>query len=242
MNSTADDAVAWSDDLALLATCSTELINSIAAMSDADVRSPSGLPGWSRGHVLAHLEGNARGIGRLARWARDGFERPMYITRDVRNSDVDLHSDRSRVRHQAAVAQSIDALAGDLAALSEQQRESMVVLGNGMLVPAASLARHRLQEVCIHHSDLGIDTYTWRNWPTPMAERMIGLVIDDFVQRDDFPVARVVVDGPELQVNEGGTFVSGPAVAMLAWLLGRDSGTDLTAHGVDAVPAVPAWR
>ena len=242
MSTQISDLEAWQSDLDLLELSSRQLIDSIAAMSDADVAAESGLPGWSRGHVLAHLEGNARGLGRLARWARDGIERPMYISRAVRDSDVELHSDRSRVRHQASVSQSIDALADDLAILTALQRESTVVLGNGVPVLAASLARHRLQEVCVHHADLNVAGYAWRDWPASMAERMIALVTEDFAAREDFPVASVVVSGHEFEVNPGDTSVSGSAPEILAWLIGRDNGAMLTVEGLASVPDVPAWR
>ena len=53
------------------------LIGSIDQMDEASVTAPSLLPNWSRGHVLAHIEGNARGLERLVRSAIDGNHRPM---------------------------------------------------------------------------------------------------------------------------------------------------------------------
>lgn len=242
MSTHLDDMSAWFGDLELLEASSRRLIDSIAKLSDADIAAPSGLPGWSRGHVLAHLEGNARGLGRLALWARDGIERPMYISRAVRDADVELHSDRSRVRQQAAVSQSIDQLGADLAVLTDEQRERTVVLGNGVPVVAASIARHRLQEVCVHHADLNLSDYTWSDWPIAMAERMIDLVAGDFAESDDFPAAAVITNGRRIEIAPGDTAVEGTPQAILAWLIGRHDGSDLIAHGLSTVPEVPTWR
>ncbi|MGH3126220.1 MAG: hypothetical protein ACRDND_35030, partial [Streptosporangiaceae bacterium] len=43
--------------------------------------------------------------------------------------------------------------------------------------------------------------------------------------------------GPGSQVT-----VSGPPAALLAWLIGRDSGAGLEVAGAGAVPVLPPWR
>ena len=49
-----------------------QLLQTVAQFTDADVRAPSLLPTWSRGHVLTHLARNADGGRRLLLWARTG--------------------------------------------------------------------------------------------------------------------------------------------------------------------------
>ncbi|MGA5454910.1 maleylpyruvate isomerase N-terminal domain-containing protein [Streptomyces umbrinus] len=44
----------------------------VASLSDQQVVEASALPGWSRGHVLAHLTDNARMFARLAEHALRG--------------------------------------------------------------------------------------------------------------------------------------------------------------------------
>ncbi|MEI7631149.1 MAG: maleylpyruvate isomerase N-terminal domain-containing protein, partial [Actinomycetes bacterium] len=44
------------------------LVTSVRSMRDEQISEPSLLPNWSRGHVLAHLDGNALGLARLIRW------------------------------------------------------------------------------------------------------------------------------------------------------------------------------
>ena len=41
------------------------LLASAAALSDEQLRGPSLLPGWSRGHVLSHIARNADGLSNL---------------------------------------------------------------------------------------------------------------------------------------------------------------------------------
>ena len=201
------------------------LIGSIDQMDEASVTAPSLLPNWSRGHVLAHIEGNARGLERLVRSAIDGNHRPMYTSREVRDSDIDLNAQRSLVRHRESILESVRALAEATAQLGEEQQGALVVLGTGSEVRAGSLTRLRLQEVCIHHVDLDVG-FAPSQWPVTMVERLLPQVLIDLGGTGGF-------------APEG---VSGPDSAMLAWLLGRSDGTDLDVTGAQELPEVPRWR
>ncbi len=238
----------WAQDLQLLDEQTAILRDAMAELDDVLMHEASMLPGWTRGHVLAHLDGNAQGIARLARWAADGIERPMYISREVRDADVQMHAGRDARSHESSVTQSARALREDLGRLTADQRAGEVTLGNGLRVRAASLARHRLQEVCVHHADLGLPGYTWRDWPEEMAEHMTRLVARDFAERGEFPVASIEwestggVDGDRLAIVPGDVHVLGSAPALLAWLLGRSAGEGLAITGASQIPAAPAWR
>ncbi len=241
-------ATDWNDDLALLDAQTDLLLESVRLFTDDSVREPSGLPGWSRGHVLAHIDGNALGLGRLARWARDGVERPMYISREVRDADVSLHAGRSSSEHLSAVTESARVLRSDLGMLDSQQLSGQVMLANGLLVSVSSLARHRLQEVCVHHHDLGADTYSWLEWPEVMAAHMVRLVARDFRVRDEFPVGSVILVDPKTAAQESLTItsdessVAGSPQELLAWLLGRSIGAGLVTTPNESIPAAPTWR
>ena len=65
-----------------------------ASLSDESVGEPSGLPGWTRGHVLTHLSRNADALVNLLTWARTGVPIPMYSSSDQRNSDIEAGSRR----------------------------------------------------------------------------------------------------------------------------------------------------
>ncbi len=225
---------------------STErLLADVALLADADVTADSQLPGWTRGHVLAHIEGNARGLDRLVRWATDGVERPMYISREVRSADVELDAGRTAAHHLQAVTSSAHDMAVHLANLTEDRLEVSVVLGNGLTKTAGELALHRLQEVCVHHADLGLASYTYRDWPDLMCEGMLVNVTGDFASRGDFPVNWVETDvGVRYPIlGDDGPGVRGTRQAVLAWILGRrPDPADLTAVGIATVPDAPTWR
>jgi maleylpyruvate isomerase len=50
----------------------------VAALSDAQLREPSHLPGWTRGHVVAHVCRKAGGVFRVAHSVNTGEPDEMY--------------------------------------------------------------------------------------------------------------------------------------------------------------------
>ena len=53
-------------------------LGGLDSLADDDLREPSGLPGWSRAHVVSHFSRNARALVNLLDWARKGVATPMY--------------------------------------------------------------------------------------------------------------------------------------------------------------------
>jgi len=233
----------WHRDLDEVVAATERLLATLATMDDLSVTEPAPLPGWTRGHVLAHIEGNAHGLARLARYLVDGVERPMYSSREARNADVTLHAAWPAVAHLEAIAESAAQLDRDMRGVKEDAMDNTVILGAVLQVPASRLAPQRLLEVSVHHSDLGIPTYTWRDWPSRLAEYFIPIVVADFRDGGAFPVDWIEADGVRLEIIEGaGSGVRGNSLEMLAWLLGRAEGAGLEPVGITSVPAAPPWR
>ncbi|MSO27627.1 MAG: maleylpyruvate isomerase family mycothiol-dependent enzyme [Candidatus Nanopelagicales bacterium] len=221
------------------------LIATIDAMQPTQVGEPSLLPNWSRGHVLAHIDGNARGLARLVRWALDGIRRDMYISPAVREGDIQLHAGRSLGQHQLAITQSARQFADEYALLSTEQLENEIELRNGRVVKARSLLKLRLQEVAIHHLDLNLAaTFGPEQWPAAMVEQLLPEVVRDFQVRAELPIGWIdIAGGTRYEIDPGLKIgVSGSATGVLAWLLGRSSGSDLGLTGAAALPPVPSWR
>src|SRR5258708_29681256 len=105
---TADHEFDPADVLDQIVAASERLFDTAARLSDADVRAPSLLPGWSRGHVLTHLARNADGGSNLLVWARTGVETPEYPSMAARAEQIEAGGGRpaggvlADVRHPAA--------------------------------------------------------------------------------------------------------------------------------------------
>ena len=68
-------------DLESVHAATERLLLAVAGWDDASVAEPSRLPGWSRGHVLAHLARNADALVNVL----EG--RPMYADAQVRDAN-----------------------------------------------------------------------------------------------------------------------------------------------------------
>ncbi len=62
--------------LAKVAASEERFIATMEGLEEAALVEPSLLPGWSRGHVVAHVALNAHSNVNLMNWARTGVETP----------------------------------------------------------------------------------------------------------------------------------------------------------------------
>ncbi|MEU5011560.1 maleylpyruvate isomerase family mycothiol-dependent enzyme [Streptomyces sp. NPDC021749] len=78
----------------------------LPGLTDAAVRAPSALPGWSRAHVLAHIEGIARATARQARYALRGELVELY---DGGRAERAAGIEAGAVRDAAALREAVGA-------------------------------------------------------------------------------------------------------------------------------------
>src|SRR5579859_2774280 len=238
-----------SHSLDRLAAATEQLLASAAALSDAQVREPSLLPGWTRGHVLTHLARNADGLANLLRWARTGTEVPMYASARSRTADIEAGAGRPAATLAQDVRASAAAFAAEAAGLPGEAWAAQVRALNGPPFPAFAVLDRRLSEVEIHDVDLAAG-YSPADWPDGFVSGALPRVADSFTGRQDTPRCLVWAQdaphgyliGPETGGDPPVT-VHGPPADLLAWLLGRSSGATLRVTGAAVTaPALPAWR
>jgi maleylpyruvate isomerase len=217
-----------------LATCTK--------LSDADVKAPSRLPGWSRGHVLAHVSRNADSLVNLLTWARTGVETPQYATPQSRDADIEAGAPRAASEQITDLDASARRFAKAAASLSAEAWDAQV-RGRGGPMTARDLPWIRLKELEIHHVDLDAG-YTPRQWPVEFTGRLLAETTGEFAQRTDVPPIRLKTQSLDvvIGVGEPDLTVSGEAHAVLGWLLGRSAGAGLAVVPPGPLPALPAWR
>jgi maleylpyruvate isomerase len=222
------------------------LLATARGLDDAAIAGPSLLPGWSRGHVLAHVARNADGAVNLLNWARTGVRTPQYESLDSRAADIDADAARSAAEHLRDLLDSGERFAAAVRDMPAAAWTAVVEWTSGTKSPAARVMWSRLREVEIHHVDLGAG-YGPADWPEAFTLRMIRSLAQDFGARTDAP--RAVLRSPEVSHDlvlgaEGeaaGPVVSGPAAAIVAWLIGRSGGHALSVEPEGPLPAVPDW-
>ncbi|MCF4137795.1 maleylpyruvate isomerase family mycothiol-dependent enzyme [Streptomyces sp. Tue 6430] len=221
-------------DLASVRDATDRLLTAVAELDNASVTQSSRLPGWSRGHVLAHLARNADALVNVFQG------RPMYVDATVRDADIERDAPRpldvqlADVRESAARFQEAAAVPADWSRTVE--------LRNGVTDSAARVPFRRWAEVELHHVDLGIG-YELEDLPEEFVAREIDFLADRFRGHGDVPPTRLSGDGGGTWTTGGGApggpvEVGGPAADLLGWLSGRRDGSALTVGG-GPLPGLP---
>jgi maleylpyruvate isomerase len=220
-------------DLASVRDATDRLLTAAAKLDNASVAEPSRLPGWTRGHVLAHLARNADALVNVL----EG--RPMYITAQARDSDIERDALRPLDVQLADLRDSAARFEATGSAPADWSRT--VELRNGVTDSASRVPFRRWAEVELHHVDLGIG-YELEDLPAEFAERETDFLVERFAGRTDVPPTRLT-DGTRAwrtgrEAADAEVTVTGSAPDLLGWLAGRRNGSGLTVEG-GSLPALP---
>ena len=222
----------------------------VAKVSDEDVKAPSALPGWTKGHVLAHLTGISNAMARQLEYAARGETIELYDGgMDGRNKAIDMAAGHDAATHLAdltaalaRVMKAFDALPGVKDSSANRTGWYAPIAYRGGVVLDGGLALWR--ELVIHTSDLlmgrGPET-----WSRPFCEHLFEFLAAR-VQPDD----RLVLQPlglPPVSIGSGNrsTVVGGMITDIAAWLAGREPTlgslrASAAADGVD-LPALLPW-
>lgn len=224
-------------DLRSVREATDRLLTAVAKLDNAALAEESHLPGWTRGHILAHLARNADALVNV-------FEgRPMYESGTARDTDIERDAGRLLEEHLADLR---DSTARFMATTEHDQDWSRTVeLRNGVTDLAANVPFRRWIEVDLHHVDLNIG-YELSDLPDEFTAREIDFLADRWSGRPEVPpVALVATDGRTRRTGSAGdpaVTVSGTPAELLAWLAGRgDKGASLTTSG-GPLPELPRSR
>jgi maleylpyruvate isomerase len=238
-------------------TASTQrLLATAAGLSDADVPAPSLLPGWTRGHVLAHVARTADALLNLLTWARTGVYTPQYPNPETRAAEIEAGAGRPAAEQLADLRDGAERMERAIETMPPQAWTTMVSGMRPPEHPAWYVLMRRLREVEVHHADLGAG-YGWRDW----TDSYVSWELHDTMLAWPYgqgPVSEIVAgephgDGHHVQVWSGlgdGPAVHGTPREILAWLTGRSTGEDLLvrpygeeggARIAPACPVPPPW-
>ncbi|MGW5350408.1 maleylpyruvate isomerase family mycothiol-dependent enzyme [Streptomyces sp. NPDC004031] len=231
-------------DAAEVAAATSELLDTAAGLSAEDLARPSLLPGWTRGHVLAHVARNADALVNLLTWARTGEETPMYTDAATRDRDIEAGAARSPEEQLADLRASADRFAAAAAGMPPAGWAAQVTMRSGRVVAAAEVPWLRLVEVRMHHVDLDAGPGT-DDLPADFADRELAYVVDRLAAHEGVAAVRLRDTGSGATWDLGAAAepeltVAGPARALLAWVSGRGTGEKLDVSPAGhALPVLP---
>lgn len=144
------------------------LLATVERITGDDCRGPSLLPGWSRGHLLAHLARNADSHVFLLEGVRLGEIRRQYDCLEARESGISEGAHRSARVLCEDLSRACSELERAWAELPEHLWVNEVIVTPGPRL-AHELPFRRLREVEVHHMDLNLG-YSSIDWPEIYVE------------------------------------------------------------------------
>ncbi|MFD5698930.1 maleylpyruvate isomerase family mycothiol-dependent enzyme [Streptomyces lasiicapitis] len=224
-------------DLASVRDATERLLAAAAALDNVSMAEPSRLPGWTRGHVLAHVARNADALVNVL------AGRPMYVSGEARDADIERDAPRAMEVQLADLRESAARLEAQTALPADWSRT--ITMRNGITDSASRVPFRRWVELELHHVDLGVG-YELEDIPADFLEREIDFLTDRFSGNAEV-AATNVTDGTRAwptgrAADKPEVTVSGPAPALVGWLAGRRDhsalAVGLTVEG-GPLPALP---
>ena len=213
----------------------------LSGLTEAEVREPSVLPGWTRAHVIAHVARHAEAMVRLI----DGVL--TYRTAEaypggpaVRDAEIETSA------HHSINELIDDAYETNASLVVAFARMTAPTWGRQVQFPTAAYpasrcAWSRWREVEVHHVDLGLDIYTIESWPEEFVSTHLPHELAKLPSRLP-PGTAIRVGGSRFGRGDVATTIDGPEPAVLAWLFGR---VGLAAPALRSssgeLPKLPTW-
>lgn len=221
-------------DLEAVREATDRLLGAAGKLDDGSLAGPSRLPGWSRGHVLAHLSRNADALVNVLQG------RPMYANSETRDADIERDAPRPLAEHLTDLRESGAAFM--IAAAEPADWSRTVTMRNGVTDSASRLPFRRWVEIELHHVDLGAG-YELEDLPEEFVIRENDFLAERFAGHPGVVPTTAVTEDGRIWTTGGGSDgpparVRGSATDILGWLCGRRDGSALTVEG-GSLPALP---
>lgn len=221
-----------------------DVVTGIAAsLDDAAVAAPSELPGWTRGHVLAHVTGIANAMGRQVEYSTHGERIELYDGGfEGRNRAIELAAGHSAEQHRAAVGAAIDRALAAFGYLDEEGWQAPITFRDGVVFDGG-LALWR--ELTIHATDLGTGRGP-ETWSRPFCEHLFEFLAARVPGGERFVLQPLGLPSVALGAAGGrSTVINGMLTDIAAWLAGRTPTlgslrATAAADGVE-LPALLPW-
>jgi len=217
-------------------------------LRDDEFDEPSGLPGWDRNHLIAHVGYNARALTHLTEWAATGVEHPMYESPEARREEIELGATLNPVALRNLSAHAAVHLNVEWRDLPDEAWNAEIRTAQGRVVPASATVWMRTREVWLHAVDLR-NGGSFTHFPAELVDRLIVDVLSNWrkrqeaegipnfvLQPDDRDEARSIGESDAADA----VVLRGTAIALSRWATGRGTAGVVTASG-SPLPLAPRW-
>ena len=196
------------------------LLADVVALTDARLREPSLLPGWTVGHVVAHLVHNARSHTRMLLAANSGRTVAQYAGgAEQRNEEIEAGALLAAADLSTQLVEANDELEAAWAAMTP---EGWAGTGESFAgtVSVDDLPFRRWRETTLHHTDLGCG-YHWSHWPDVYVRLELARMTMLWASRK--PMGLTTLPAAALAL---------PEHERVAWMVGRTAPAGLEPAGI----------
>jgi maleylpyruvate isomerase len=219
------------------------LAATLRSLEGTDPAAPSLLIGWTRGHVLAHIDQNAAALHNLLTWALTEIPTPMYASPNEREQGIDAGAHLPMDVLLGQVEASAAALDAAVSGLPPDRWSYPVKSALGRDIAVAEVPWLRTREVWVHCVDLSAGV-GFESIPPDIARAMVDDVSVAVGAKLTGPgFSLVLTDEPGVVIALGAEpdgVVRGRTADVLAWLTGRGHPTALV-HDHGDLPTLPTW-
>ncbi|UFU06089.1 maleylpyruvate isomerase family mycothiol-dependent enzyme [Ruania halotolerans] len=220
------------------------IIAALAGLAPEQVTAPCPLPGWTRGHVLAHVDVVGQALVRQVEAAARGRQLPFLDGgRSALEEAVNVGAGRTRAEHLTALRTLRDRHHASWPDDDDSLWVEPVEFRRGTV---ADVALAWWRETCVHLVDLDAGARAEEEWSPALSEHLIDFLS---VRLPDGP--EFVLDAPHERFSytvagdpDSAVQISGSLISLTTWLAGREI-ADLPAatHGGEPVdlPDLGPW-
>jgi maleylpyruvate isomerase len=189
-----------------------------AKLSDQDVEAPSELPGWTRGHVLAHVTGISNAMARQLEFAARGETIELYDGGyEGRTRAIEMAAGHSLAEHRADLDAAMERALRAFGGLSDAGWRHPISYRGGVVFDGG-LALWR--ELVIHATDLGTGRGP-ETWSRPFCEQLFDFLAARVPEGNRYVLQPLGLPPVTIGSGSAATVISGMLTDIAAWLAGR---------------------
>ncbi|ALE05391.1 hypothetical protein AL755_07720 [Arthrobacter sp. ERGS1:01] len=201
-----------------LGTAADVLSNKIAGLSDDDVRAATELPGWTRGHVLAHVTNVCNAMGRQIEYTLRGETVEFYDGgMGGRTQAIEMAAGHSAAEHRADLDAALSRVLTVLSGLTAEQWQLPISYRDGVVRDGA-LALWR--ELVIHLADLNLGRGP-ETWSKEFCFYLIDFLTARVPANTRLKLLPLALPPMTVGGGENAVSISGMLTDIAAWLAGR---------------------
>jgi maleylpyruvate isomerase len=188
-------------------------------LTEEDVTAPSLLPGWTRGHVLAHLAGISNAMARQLEFAGRGETVELYDGGfEGRTKAIEMSAGHTLEQHRADVDSALERALRAFDSLDAGGWQAPISYRGGVVLDGG-MALWR--ELVIHASDLNTGRGP-ESWSRPFCEHLFDFLSARVPDGQRFVLQPLGLPPVTIGTGNRSTVISGMLTDIAAWLAGRE--------------------